>query len=96
MVTMQASYPKRACVTNREVAELLGVTHSAISRIRSGDRMPSLDLMVEVSIKLNWAVEEQAYNRRLNTYRYEFEEVLAREYDRPFFVRTSPAQKVPA
>lgn len=46
-------------MTNRECGERLGYTESGISRIRSGQRHPSLMLMVKVSGAFNWTVHEQ-------------------------------------
>lgn len=83
MGAMPTATGRRADVTNREVAEVLGVTHSMISRIRSGDRSPSLDLMTRIAFEFKWPLEDQGNERRLGTYRHGFEEHLSREYNRP-------------
>jgi len=46
-------------MTNREVGELVGLTHSTISKYRSGTRTPSLDVMVKISSALDWPLEQQ-------------------------------------
>lgn len=46
-------------VTNVAVAEVLGVDHSTVSRIRSGQRYPSRELMRRISEKFNWKVVHQ-------------------------------------
>lgn len=46
-------------VTNVAVAERLGVDHSTVSRIRSGQRYPSRELMRRISEKFNWKVVHQ-------------------------------------
>lgn len=74
--------PHHADVTNREVGEVLGVTHSMISRIRSGSRKPSLALMTRIEYEFHWSVQSQAHNLILGTYESEFEQVLSREYGR--------------
>lgn len=56
--TQQAAVPPRD-VTNVAVAEKLGVDHSTVSRIRSGLRYPSRELMRRISEQYNWKVVHQ-------------------------------------
>ena len=46
-------------VTNVALAERLGVDHSTVSRIRSGQRYPSRELMRRIHEAFGWKVEEQ-------------------------------------
>lgn len=71
---------ERATVTNQRVAEDLGITHSAVSRIRSGDRTPSLDVMLKMHEEWEWPLEVQALSRSLGKYAEDFEAVLAKRY----------------
>lgn len=71
----------RAQVTNQRVADDLGVTHSMISRIRSGDRLPSLQLVRRISGALGWPVEDQVASLDPVKYAEEFERLLVKRYD---------------
>lgn len=71
----------KASVTNQRVAEDLGVTHSMISRIRSSDRFPGLDLLVRISTLLTWSLDDQAKAAQAGRYAEEFEKRLATHYD---------------
>lgn len=51
--------PRKEHMTNREVAELLGLDHSTISKYRNGTRTPSLDVMVRIHNVLSWPLDEQ-------------------------------------
>ena len=65
-------------MTNDKIGELIGLSYSAVSRLRRGERLPSVGVMVAISERLGWAVEDQvsvrvgqgagAYSRRLNDY----------------------------
>lgn len=68
----------RAPATNQKVADDLGITHSAVSRIRSGDRFPSVALMRNIETAYGWRLADQA--RLLGTQRYaiEFETWIAK------------------
>jgi transcriptional regulator with XRE-family HTH domain len=70
----------KAAVTNQRVADDLGITHSAVSRIRSGDRAPGLEVMMTMHESWGWDLAEQALARKLGTYAEEFERVLAARY----------------
>jgi transcriptional regulator with XRE-family HTH domain len=45
--------------TNVAIAEQLGVDHSTVSRIRSGQRYPSRELMRRIAEKFGWKVVHQ-------------------------------------
>ena len=70
----------RALVTNQRVAEDLGITHSAVSRIRSGDRLPSLALVRRIAARYGWRVEDQIEDLDPERYAAAFEAVLAKRY----------------
>lgn len=65
-------------VTNEAVGQRLGLTHSAISRIRSGGRMPSFQTMVLIAKEYGWPIEDQTEARLLDQYAREFERVITR------------------
>lgn len=46
-------------LNNRELGELIGLTHSSVSRIRHGFRRPSSTVMLTIQDKLGWPVDEQ-------------------------------------
>lgn len=71
----------KANVTNQRVAEDLGITHSMVSRIRSGDRMPSLKLVRRIETVLGWPAAEQIASLDPKVYAIGFETLLAKRYD---------------
>lgn len=71
----------KASVTNQRVADDLGITHSAVSRIRSGDRRPSLTVMLTIHERFDWSLDRQALAWSLGEYAAGFEAVLAEHYD---------------
>lgn len=74
-----SSMTTKAAVTNQRVAEDLGITHSMVSRIRSGDRIPSLAVMLTIH-EWGWGLEKQALARKLGTYASDFEALLVTRY----------------
>lgn len=57
------------CTVNQvEAAEVLGCSPATVSRICSGERTPSLDLMYEIRRVLAWSVQQQADEVRAGTY----------------------------
>ena len=46
-------------MTNERIGKLIGLTHSAVSRIRRGERLPSLKVMVAIGVQFRWPVMEQ-------------------------------------
>lgn len=71
----------KAPVTNQRVADDLGLTHSAVSRIRSGDRLPSLKLVQKIALVYGWSVEEQIADHDAERYAIAFEAILSKRYD---------------
>lgn len=46
-------------LTNEALGQALGVTHATISRIRSGSRLPSGEVMSAIAKLMDWPIEEQ-------------------------------------
>jgi len=46
-------------LTNQQVGELIGLTYSAVSRLRSGDRLPSIPTMYNIEVAFGWPVADQ-------------------------------------
>ncbi|QCQ57473.1 helix-turn-helix DNA binding domain protein [Microbacterium phage Sucha] len=65
--------------TNRAVADKLGLSESGVSRLRSGDRLPSLALMQKIQDAYGWSVQGQSNARAHNDWRGAFERVLVAE-----------------
>lgn len=70
----------KASATNQRIADDLGITHSMVSRIRSGDRLPSLQLVRRINVVYGWSIEEQISSLDPKTYAVEFEKLLGRRY----------------
>jgi transcriptional regulator with XRE-family HTH domain len=70
----------RAQVTNERVAKDLGITHSAVSRIRTGSREPSFGLMVQIAKLYGWSLDSQAVAISNERYGEEFEWELKDHY----------------
>lgn len=47
-------------ISNKEIGRQLGVSHAQISRIKSGDRLPSLQTMLRIQETLGWSLADQA------------------------------------
>ena len=43
-----------------QAAELLGCSEATVSRLRSGDRTPSVRMMQEIKRLLSWSLDDQA------------------------------------
>jgi transcriptional regulator with XRE-family HTH domain len=50
---------QRALISNSEVGAKIGLTHTAVSRLRSGDRKPSLKVMKAIEDWLGWDTGRQ-------------------------------------
>lgn len=46
-------------MTNEKIGELIGLSYSAVSRLRRGERLPSIEVMVAVEEHLRWPVADQ-------------------------------------
>lgn len=51
-------------VKNKDIAERLGINPVSLSRLRSGERKPSLRMMKRIETELGWTMADQsaAYN----------------------------------
>lgn len=65
-----------ATLTNRQVADDLGLSESGVSRLRSGDRLPSLALMQKIWRVYRWSVQDQSDARETHEWTKHFEKVL--------------------
>lgn len=64
-------------LTNVQAAERLGCNPSTVSRIRSGDRTPGLDMVLKIEDRFRWSAQDQANSLRKGTYAESFNQVLA-------------------
>lgn len=60
-------------LTNREMGEKIGVTHSAVSRIRNGIRKPSLEVMRKIDKRFGWTVQAQSASMQKGRYAKDFD-----------------------
>lgn len=65
-------------VTNVEIAELLGISHVQVYRLRVGDRLPSIETMQMIERELGWSFQEQGDARAANDYPARFEAAITR------------------
>jgi transcriptional regulator with XRE-family HTH domain len=63
-------------LSNTALGELLGVSHATVSRIRSGDRNPGLDVMIQIAKLTGWSIDDQVKARDLDAYPTCFEEAF--------------------
>ena len=63
----------QAAPTNVEVGLAIGLSHSTVSRIRSGDRLPSMAVMSEIERAYGWTRIDQWAARDAGRYADEFE-----------------------
>lgn len=70
---MNENTPSVVVPTNTEIASLIGLSHSGVSRIRSGQRLPSIDAMRRIEREFNWPLNAQVVAREKGTYADEFE-----------------------
>jgi len=46
-------------LTNEQVGQLIGLSYSAVSRLRSGNRFPSLEVMYKIEAAFDWPIQDQ-------------------------------------
>lgn len=70
----------RAEITNVQVAEDIGQDYTTVSRYRSGQRLPSLEVMLAIEKAYGWSVQSQAVaaSNSREQYATSFEAALAR------------------
>jgi transcriptional regulator with XRE-family HTH domain len=54
-----ARHTRESGTTNPEVGKRIGLSYSGVSRIRSGDRYPSLAVMRKIREAYGWSVADQ-------------------------------------
>lgn len=79
---MAKQVKERASVHNKEVGRRLGLTHTAISRIRSGKRLPSIATMRQIQLEYHWSIEAQTvrHGEGGGAYGRAFERMLVNYY----------------
>ena len=70
----------RAKVSHSTVAALLHTDKSTVSRLRTGDRAPSLVMMGRMREVFNWHPDHQLRSWEKGTYHHEFESILVDKY----------------
>lgn len=70
----------RAKITNKEVGEILKIDHTTVSRYRSGDRVPSLGIMLDIATEFNWDLTLQAISKKADAWHDGFEAALSTMY----------------
>lgn len=63
-------------VSNQEVGELIGLSHSSVSRLRSGERGTSVQVMLKVEKLLGWDIHDQIEQRDKGKYAEKLERLL--------------------
>jgi transcriptional regulator with XRE-family HTH domain len=63
--------------SNEEVGRVLGVSHATVSRYRSGDRFPELDVMARIAEIYDWSMDDQYKAKTRGTYANEFSSRVA-------------------
>lgn len=74
---MTKNPPAQKALTNQQIAKTLGLSHSGVSRIRSGERLPSVAVMLKIESEYGWAIQDQAHARALGRYAQSFEKRVA-------------------
>lgn len=64
-------------VTNQELGELIGLSHSSVSRLRSGERGTSTTVMLQIEKVLKWDLHDQIQRRDDGTYAQELERLAS-------------------
>lgn len=65
--------------SNSEVAQRIARTHSYVSRLRSGDRLPSWETSRNIEREYGWSLADQASARERGQWSPEFEKVLQKD-----------------
>lgn len=63
-------------VTNEALGELLGISHATVSRIKSGHRLPSLEVMDKIRELYGWSLDAQTDARNAGTYHQGFQAII--------------------
>lgn len=60
-------------MTNEAIAERIGISHSGVSRIRTGGRVPLRETMLAIEREFGWTLEQQSRAAAEGRYSAEFE-----------------------
>jgi hypothetical protein len=63
-------------LSNSKLGALLDLSHASVSRIRSGNRLPSLKVMAVIAGLTGWSLDDQVAARESGTYASCFEETF--------------------
>lgn len=69
-----------AAVTNMEVGTLIDMGYTGISRLRSGDRNPSIAAMLRIERAFGWSLVDQVHARERGEFGKAFEQTLINRY----------------
>jgi len=64
-------------LSNVELGELIGLSHSSASRVRSGQRAPGYRVMLAIERCFGWTIQDQV--KLLDTDRHEYAAELERQ-----------------
>lgn len=70
----------KAAISNVDIAKHLSLAHSYVSRLRAGERVPSIKIMMKIEMWLKWAIGDQAVCREGGTYATALEEKLVEKF----------------
>jgi ribosome-binding protein aMBF1 (putative translation factor) len=76
--------PTVQTLSNVEVGRRIGLHHTSVSRVRSADRVPSLEVMSKIAAEFGWSLDDQAAAKAAGrpTYARQFELVIKAKHDR--------------
>lgn len=74
--------PTKQALTNAAVAALLGVSEAAVSRYKTGHRIPHISVQVEIERIFGWSVSAQAVAHSKGKWARGFKSALCRAADR--------------
>ena len=63
-------------LSNGKLGELLGVSFATASRIRSGARLPSIEVMYRVKQLWGWSMDDQTEARLGGNYHLQFSDLI--------------------
>lgn len=71
-------------MTNEAIGQMIGLSHSAVSRLRRGQRLPSVPIMVAIELEFGWLVADQVKARTCDgvaAYASQFNEAVTAYFD---------------
>lgn len=63
-------------ISNQQLGQLIGLSHSSVSRLRSGERGTSVEVMLKVEKLLGWDLHDQIAHRDKGQYASKLERLL--------------------